>query len=79
MREITMQDVRELREKFENYTKTAEQHEFPMLLFADIKFQNTIDEYMQNGITDQADANAMFRVILRLIGEDFSEYMPKGE
>ena len=54
MKEITVQDCLELKNKFDQYCQTAEQHEFPMLAI-----------------------RAMFRVVLKLIGQDFSEYIEK--
>ena len=75
MKIITIKDCYELRRKFLKYSETAEQHEFPMLLYYHIHMNRTIKEYEEaEGITNQSEARAMFRVILRIIGEDFSEY-----
>lgn len=77
MKVITYDDIKKLREKFDNYTKTAEQHEFPKLLMIDIPFRKTIERIEKNDYNieeNQKDLRAMFRVILKVIGEDNSEY-----
>ena len=75
MKEITLEDVRELKKQFDTYTETAEPHEFPFLLLIDIKFIATLKHYEETGIIDdQKEARAMFRVVLMTIGGDPSEY-----
>ena len=75
MKEITIQDCDNLRERFDEYTKTAEQHEFPILFIVDMRLRNTLNHYHKLGsIEDQKEARAMFRSVLKVIGEDFSEY-----
>jgi hypothetical protein len=75
MKTITIEDCHKLEKKFRKYTKTAEQHEFPLLLMVDMKMTQTIMDYESAGeIVDQESANAMFRVVLKTIGEDYSEY-----
>lgn len=76
MKEITLDDVKELRKKFDAYTETAEQHEFPMLAIIDDKMQETMMRYEEAGeVTNQEDARAMFRVVSRIIGESPREYI----
>lgn len=78
MKEITIKDCIDLKDKFLKYTETAEQHEFPLLLMIHLKLDNTIEQYEREGqITDQVDARAMFRVVLKIIGEDYSDYIDK--
>lgn len=75
MKEITLEDVRELRKQFDAYTETAEPYEFPFLLLIDIKFATTLKQYEETGVIDnQKEARAMFRVVLKTIGGDPSEY-----
>lgn len=75
MKEITLQDCENLRNKFDQYLETAEQHEFIKLYMVDVKFTQTLNDYKKAGkVTDQRNANAMFRVVLKMIGEDASEY-----
>jgi len=75
MKIITIKDCYELRRKFLKYSETAEQHESIILLYFHIYMNEIIKEYEKaEGIADQSGARAMFRVILRIIGEDFSEY-----
>lgn len=75
MKEITVQDCENLRVKFENYCEKAEQHEFPLLLMMDLKMQATLEKIREDGcVNDQKDIRAMFRVILKKIGEDATEY-----
>ena len=76
MKTITLDDCHELEKKFREYTKTAEQHEFILLLMIDMKLTQTLMDYESTGeVEDQNSANAMFRVVLKAIGEDYSEYM----
>ena len=79
MKNITIEDCHELERKFRDYTKIAEQHEFPMLLAMEMRLIVTIDTWEKAGeVTDQQNANAMFRVILRMIGEDCTEYLEEN-
>lgn len=71
MKEVTMDDYKQLRKDFEEYTDRAEQHEFPMLFMLDVKMQNTAENFEKYS---QKDLRAMFRVVLKVIGKDFSEY-----
>ena len=79
MKEITIEDVLELKEKFDKYLITAEQHEFVILAMIDLKLNNTIKTIQSNNneIKDQKEARAMFRTILKVMGEDCSEYEEK--
>ena len=78
MKTITKEDIAELRKDFDKYTETAEQYEFLKLMIIDIKFKKT-EEAIENGTCDvkenQKELRAMFRVILKTIGKDFSEYV----
>lgn len=75
MKEITVQDCVQLREKFLKYCDTAEQYQFPMLAMINVKLDSTLDVIQkENKVTNQKEARAMFRVVLKIIGEDFSEY-----
>ena len=73
-KEITVQDAHQLYEKFRKYTETAEQYQFVYLMMIDVRMLNTLEQYDQVGITNQKEARAMFRVVLKTIGEDASEY-----
>lgn len=79
MKEISIEDVLELKEKFDKYLVTAEQHEFVILTMIDLKLNNTIKMIQSNNnkIKDQKEARAMFRTILKVIGKDCSEYEEK--
>lgn len=75
IKEITLEDVRDLRKQFEKYTETAEQHEFPTLITLDLRMKATLEEYEKAGkVTDQEDARAMFYVVLQVIGGDYKKY-----
>ena|GEM_PF-3591123 len=79
MKEITVQDCLELKEKFTKYCDTAEQHQFPMLAMVNIKLDATLAHIEKvNKVENQKEARAMFRVVLKIIGEDFSEYLEGG-
>lgn len=72
---ITVEDCMNLRERFENYCSHAEQHEYPLLLMVDIRLRATIDRIKAHGtVENQKEARAMFRVVLKVIGEDNSLY-----
>ena len=75
MREITQQDCEELYGKFTQYCETAEQHEFPILATVNLRLDATMQFIRENNkMIDQKQARAMFRVVLKVIGEDYSEY-----
>lgn len=82
---ITVQDCDELYAKFKKYTETAEQHEFVILAMINKKLDMTmIQIHAFNEVPDQKEARAMFRVVLKAIGQDASEYaeeniISKGE
>lgn len=69
MIEITPEDCVILKEKLINYTEHAEVYEFPKLAMIENKMENTDFE-----TTSQEDLRAMFRVVLKTIGEDYSKY-----
>lgn len=79
MKEISIENILELKEKFDKYLITAEQHEFVILAMIDLKLNNTIKTIQSNNneIKDQKEARAMFRTILKVIGKDCSEYEEK--
>ena len=75
MKIITLNDCFELKEKFIKYTQNAEQHEFSKLFLLENMIDTTLEKYSnENKVSNQKDARAMFRVVLKTIGEDFSEY-----
>lgn len=71
MPEITKQDCESLYEKFKKHTETAEQHEFVLLAMINMMLDI---ERARNWEMPQKEVRAMFRVVLRVIGEDFSAY-----
>lgn len=74
-KEITVQDCEELVKKFIAYTETAEQHEFATLVMIHSALLKTMREIRKTRkVPSQKEARAMFRVILKVIGEDASEY-----
>ena len=80
MKTITIEDCEELYNEFNRYADNAEQYEFPMLIMVDLKLQHTIDKYEEAGcIEDQEEARAMFRVVFKIIGKDYSEYEEENE
>ena len=68
---ITNEDVLNLQKEFKEYCEHAEQHEFAKLAMVDIMLERNIQNL--NSI-DNTARNAMFRVIYKLIGKDYSEY-----
>lgn len=79
MKEIQVNECYDLYLKLKKYTETAEVYEFPLLYMIDISMQHTLELYEEEGIQSQRDANAMFRVVLKAIGEDWSEYVEEAE
>jgi uncharacterized protein YaaW (UPF0174 family) len=79
-KEITVQDCDELYARFKKYTETAEQHEFLLLALLNHKLDRSMKEIHDAGMVfNQKDTRAMFRVVLKAIGEDFSEYREVAE
>ena len=75
MGDITLDDCEKLYERFTRYTETAEQHEFPLLLIVNLMPDATLAHLRTSGeVRNQKDARAMFRVVLKAIGEDCSAY-----
>lgn len=73
--DIKIQDAIELREKFLEYADRAEQHEWVKLAMINIKLDQSIADFDSMSIEEK---NSMFRVILGVIGKDFSEYESKS-
>lgn len=74
-KEITVKDCDELHAKFMKYTETAEQHEFPLLAMINFRLDDTLARLRASGVVkNQKEARAMFRVVLKAIGEDASAY-----
>ena len=63
---ITIQDCEKLYNKFKEYTETAGQHEFPMLLKVDLMIQASLEKWKEE--VHQEEAEAMFRVVKKLFG-----------
>ena len=68
---ITNEDVLNLQKEFKEYCEHAEQREFAKLAMVDFMLERNIQNL--NSI-DNTARNAMFRVIYKLIGKDYSEY-----
>ena len=75
MKNITIEDCRNLKNKFEQYCETAEQYEFVPLTILQMKLDKTLDIIEKDGaIKDQKEARAMFQTILLVIGENADDY-----
>lgn len=75
MKEITINDCIELRNKFEKYCETAEQHESVMLIVIESSLKNTVDKMIECGkVDDQQYVKTIFRLTLKAIGEDYSDF-----
>lgn len=71
MAEITVKDCEELYDRFIKYTQTAEQHEFARLAIVNAR----LDESKRLGWDmPQKERRAMFRVVLKIIGGDYTQY-----
>lgn len=71
MADITFQDCEVLYDKFTEYTHTAEQHEFPMLAMVNMMLDAT---KLRNWNISQKEKRSMFRVVLKVMGENYSDY-----
>ena len=75
MKIITIEDCRNLKNKFERYCETAEQYEFIPLTILQMKLDKTLEIIEKDGvIKDQKEARAMFQTILLVIGENADDY-----
>ena len=75
MKIITIEDCRNLKNKFERYCETAEQYEFVPLTILQMKLDKTLETIEKDGmIKDQKEARAMFQTILLVIGENADDY-----
>ena len=76
MKIITIEDCRNLKNKFEQYCETAEQYEFVLLVILQTKLNKTLETIEKDReIKDQKEIRAMFRTILRIIGENVDDYV----
>ena len=73
---ITIDSCLDLRKEFLDYCDTAEQREFPLLAMVQVRMDASIDIW-RAGTINQKEARAMFRVVLKTIGKDFSKYAEK--
>lgn len=71
MAEITFQDCETLYKKFTEYKHTAEQHEFPALAMVSMILDST---KLRNWDISQKEKRSMFRVVLKVMGKDCSDY-----
>lgn len=73
---ITIEDCLNLQKQLKKYCDSAEQHEFPLLYITDTMLNRSLEEMQKTGkIENQNEARAMFRVVLTLMGLDYSEYI----
>ena len=76
MKTITIEDCRNLKNKFEQYCETAEQYEFVLLVILQTKLDKTLETIEKDvEIKDQKEIRAMLRTILRIIGENVDDYV----
>ena len=69
---ITKEDVVKLREELLQYASTAEVHEFVVIAMMHRKIDDTIEKFESYSIED---LNSMYRVIYKVIGKNFSDYV----
>ena len=80
MKSITIEDCRNLKNKFERYCETAEQYEFIPLTILQMKLDKTLETIEKDGmIKDQKEVRAMFQTILLVIGENADNYKKDKE
>lgn len=66
-----MNKAEELRQELLQYAETAQPNEFPIICLLDLQLQKTSKIIETLSTTE---INAMYRVVYRLIGKDFSKY-----
>lgn len=71
MADITLQDCEALYEKFTEYIHTAEQHEITALAMINMMLDST---KLRNWDISQKEKRSMFRVVLKVMGKDCSDY-----
>lgn len=81
MENITLEDIRELKEVFDDF---ARNNPNPLLLpfhvSFGVKIRETLLNYEEAGEVDQKEARAMFRVIYHIMGDDReNDYLPEDE
>ena len=75
MKEITVKDCEELKEKFDAYCETADQDLSSSLLWLQVKVIQTLNQIRSDKeVKDQKEANAMFGVLLTVMGENAEGY-----
>ena len=70
-KQIILSDCQELYNKFIEYTKTAEQHEFPILAQIQLMMEASLKKWQDP--LDQSEAAAMFRVVKKVTGITMEE------
>lgn len=66
-----MNKAEELRQELLQYAETAQPNEFPIICLLDLQLQKTSKAIETISPTE---INAMYRVVYKLIGKDFSKY-----
>lgn len=75
MPEIKVEDCKKLREEYMEFCNRQEQHAFPMLAAIHVRIDATIKALEEDiHSVSQKDLRAMFRVVLKIMGKDYSEY-----
>lgn len=82
-KEITMEDCEALYAKFNAYAEKSEQHEWPLLALIKLPLDIQMEALREAGGVEQKEPKelrAMFRVVLKAIHEDYSDYLePEGQ
>lgn len=77
-KEITMEDCEALYAKFNAYAEKSEQHEWPILCVVNLPLDIQMAALRAAGGVekkDQKELREMFRVVLKVIHEDYSDYL----
>lgn len=70
---ITVKDVIELKERLENFSKTAEQYQFCDIFRCEILMHN-LCSWAKDGNIPQDTASKIFAVVTKVIGENNENY-----
>ena len=78
MKNITREDIVNLRKEFDEFIKTSNPMLFPLILMTDLNFTRVETRIMSGEYViedNQYELRSIFRSILQLMDRDFSEYM----
>lgn len=68
-KDITLDECKQLHDKFLKFADRAEQHSFLQLFHIDLMMEHSIKKWEDEGV-NQEEARSMFRVVNTFMGEE---------